>query len=118
MIGLSIGIVFLAVFLKRKTDTTGAEFCYLPNCRVLKELRSHPLQYSEAVARLMAAGQVDSATIARFLHDGDVDFGRSEPNGEPCKKYLIRGAFEGKQQELRVDLCGEEVIAESLQAAP
>ncbi len=43
MVGLAIGIVILTFLLKKKTTETGTSFCYFPNCRVLKELRSKPL---------------------------------------------------------------------------
>ena len=113
--GLSIGLVFLAIFLKKKSEGTGSEFCYLPNCRVLKELRSKPLTYSEPVAEMMRNGKLDSVAIARFLTDGDVDFGKSDTKSEPCKSYSIRSPEQGEQQVLEVRLCPEETIIEGLQ---
>ena len=53
LIGFSIGLVFLFFFLKKKSDETGASFCYLPNCRVLKELRSKPLAYSKQIDQMI-----------------------------------------------------------------
>jgi len=43
LLGLSVGLIFLVFFLKKKSDETGVSFCYLPNCRVLKDIRSKPL---------------------------------------------------------------------------
>ena len=41
--GLFLGGVFVMWFLKAKATDRGVEFCYLPNCRVLKDLRSKSL---------------------------------------------------------------------------
>jgi len=40
LVGVSIGLVFLAFILKKKSGEEGIDFCYLPNCRVLKDIRS------------------------------------------------------------------------------
>ena len=87
--GLSIGIVFLVFFFKQKTKETGTEFCYLPNCRVLKDLRSKAYSYSDEVTQLMATGATDSLKIKAFFINGDVDFKNSDTKSEPCKTYKI-----------------------------
>ena len=86
-VGLSIGLVFLTFFYKNKTRGTDADFCYLPNCRVLKNIRSKSLAYSDKVARLVENKILDSLDIQYFLHQGDVDFGKSNTESEPCKIY-------------------------------
>jgi hypothetical protein len=57
LIGLSLGLVFLAFLLKKKTSETGSEFCYFPNCRVLKDLRSKPLAFSGNIEELLSSGR-------------------------------------------------------------
>ena len=115
LLGLSIGLVFLALFLKRKTDETGTSFCYLPNCRVLKELRSKPLAYSDEIRELMARGALDSTDIAGYLQDGDVDFGKSDTKAEPCHTYFIEGSLRERPATLKVRDCSEEVVVEGLE---
>ena len=115
LLGLSIGLVFLALFLKRKTDETGTSFCYLPNCRVLKELRSKPLAYSERIRELMAQGALDSTDIAKYLNDGEVDFGKSDTKAEPCHTYFIEGSLRQHPATLKVKSCREEVVVEALE---
>lgn len=110
LVGLSIGLVFLAFFLKRKAEGTGTEFCYFPNCRVLKELRSKPLGYSPGIREQMAAGQLDSLAISGFLNDGDVDFGRSKTKTKPCTIYFIEGDYQGQQAVLQVQNCSDSVL--------
>ena len=86
--GLSIGLIFLAVFLRKKSEGTGVEFCYLPNCRVLKSLRSKPL---ETGADLSTAP--DTLAIAYLLQEGDVRFKESTPRAEPCGIYVVQGKY-------------------------
>ena len=101
LIGLAIGLIFLAFFLNRKK----AEFCYLPNCRVLKELRSKPLSYSADVSALLRSGEIDSADITKFLTVGDIDFGDSETRAKPCKIYQIEAEVNEKPMLLTVKGC-------------
>jgi hypothetical protein len=86
LIGLSIGLLFLAVFLRKKTEGTDTEFCYLPNCRVLKELRSKPMEVDPALGYTP-----DTLLIRHLLTEGDVVFGESDTKAVPCKLYKVRG---------------------------
>ena len=109
MIGLTIGIIFLAFFLKKKTTETGAEFCYFPNCRVLKELRSKPLSFSQELQESVNRGEIDSLSIALFLKEGSVSFRKSESRAEPCPWYYINYEVGGKEASLRATNCGSRV---------
>ncbi|MGA9239510.1 DUF4258 domain-containing protein [Robiginitalea sp.] len=84
LLGLSIGLIFLAFFLRKKTDETGTEFCYLPNCRVLKELRSKPMRTDPALST-----PIDTLLIQELLQEGSVDFKASNTKASPCKIYRI-----------------------------
>ncbi len=100
LIGLSIGLIFLALFLKKKTDETGTEFCYLPNCRVLKELRSKPMRIDSALQTT-----TDSLLIQYLLKDGDVDFSNSDTRAEPCKIYRINGSRGERSLTITLENC-------------
>ena len=100
LIGLSIGLLFLAFFLRKKAEGTGVEFCYLPNCRVLKELRSKPLQIDSTLT-----GMQDTLAIRFLLREGDVAFGQSEPRAEPCGIYVVNGDFNGNHLRLTFENC-------------
>lgn len=114
LVGLSIGIVFLTIFLKKKSEETGVEFCYFPNCRTLKDIRSKQMSYSEDIDRMLADNQVDSLDIATFLRDGEVDFGRSDTESAPCKTYFIEGFIKEKEAVLKVKNCPEKVAIEEI----
>lgn len=114
MVGLSIGIVFLTFFLKKKSEETGTEFCYFPNCRVLKDLRSKPLSYSDEIKLLFANKTIDSTAIAYFLKEGDIDFKNSNIKTTPCKTYKIEGYIKEKEAVLTVVNCNTKVVVENV----
>ena len=114
LVGLSIGIVFLTLFLKKKTEETGTEFCYFPNCRTLKDIRSKPISYSDEIKRLMEEKKLDTLDIAYFLREGEVDFGKSETKSKPCKTYFIEGLVKDKEALMKVINCTEKVMLEEV----
>jgi hypothetical protein len=114
LFGLSIGIVFLAFFFKKKTEETGVSFCYFPNCRTLKDMRSKPISYSAEIQRLLANQQLDTTDINSFFNDGDVDFGRSDTKSVACKTYYIEGVVNTKEAVLEVKNCREKVLVQAL----
>jgi hypothetical protein len=115
LIGLSIGLVFLFFFLKKKSEETGAQFCYFPNCRVLKELRSKPLIYSDQIDQLVADQILDSVTLAYFLNEGDINFKKSDTKSKNCKTYLIEGMVKEKLLALTVKNCDSTVLVENME---
>lgn len=112
--GLAIGLIFLAFFLRKKSDATGTSFCYLPNCRVLKELRAHPLKYTNDLLEDLATFDKDTTMVAYFLREGKIDFKASDTRGTPCKIYFIDQEYFDKDYTLKVFLCDSLVTAERL----
>ncbi len=118
LIGLSIGLIFLFFFLKKKSEETGASFCYLPNCRVIKDLRSKPLKFSPEFRATHSESLADSVKIDSFLMDGTVDFDISETKSKPCKTYRIRGFYNEYECLLVVYNCPDEVVVKDLSPVP
>ena len=114
LVGLSIGLVFLTIFFKNKAKETGMEICYFPNCRVLKDMRSKPLSYSDEINKLIQSKALDSTDIDHFLHDGDIDFGKSNTKSVPCKTYLIEGTVKDKEAILQVKNCTAKLVVEHI----
>ena len=109
LMGLSIGLIFLAVFLSKKR----VEFCYMPNCRVLKSLRSKPL---ETGADLSTAP--DTLAIAYLLQEGDVRFKESTPRAEPCGIYVVQGEYQEQSLRLTLQNCDSVTRLVDYQALP
>ncbi|NNJ89626.1 MAG: DUF4258 domain-containing protein [Eudoraea sp.] len=114
LVGLAIGIVILTFLLKKKTTETGTSFCYFPNCRVLKELRSKPLTFSSDVEQALITREVDTLEILNLLNDGDVNFGESDTEASPCKIFLVVGSIKQKEASLTFRNCEDATILESI----
>ncbi|QLG47071.1 DUF4258 domain-containing protein [Costertonia aggregata] len=114
LFGLSIGIVFLTMFLKKKSDETGVSFCYLPNCRTLKDIRSKPMSYSPEVSRKLVDKTLDTLDIATILTDGDIDFGNSDTKSVPCKTYKIEGIINKKETIITVRNCPDKALVQGI----
>lgn len=114
LIGVSIGIVFLTFFFKKKTEDTGVYFCYLPNCRTLKDIRSKSMHYSDVISEQLLLKQLDTIDIVRLLTDGNVDFGASDTKSVPCKTYVIAGTLKDKEVIATVQNCERKATLESI----
>lgn len=114
LFGVSIGVLFLMFFFKKKTEDTGVYFCYFPNCRTLKDIRSKPMQYSDAVDEQLRNRDLDTLEIVDLLTNGDVDFGRSETKTTPCKTYIVEGVVKDIEMIATVRNCSKKVVLESI----
>ena len=109
LVGLSIGIVFLVFFVQKKAGEKGVEFCYFPNCRVLKDLRAKPITYTEGLENRFAR---DSVLWHSFFTEGDVDFGQSDTKAKPCPTYTVRN---DQGRVITLDNCESTVLVKSLE---
>ena len=89
--GLFLGGVFVMWFLKAKATDRGVEFCYLPNCRVLKDLRSKSLTIDSLAQQALNEKWVTLEDVRKSLTYGDVDFGKSNKSYRKGKIYIIEG---------------------------
>lgn len=87
LFGVLLGVLFLMFFLKNKK----AEFCYLPNCRVLKNIRSKGMTYSPQAENKMKEKWITLEDIKNITEHGDVDFSRSNKKVDGGKLYVIEG---------------------------
>ncbi|NAS30524.1 hypothetical protein GTQ40_06050 [Flavobacteriaceae bacterium R38] len=101
--GFSLGLIILAFFFKKK-DT---EFCYGPNCRVLKNIRSKQITYTNTL-------EIDSTTIQSILKNGDVIFSKSDTKSKPCKTYFIEGKINDSELELKIKNCDSTAVIEEV----
>nr|WP_297309420.1 DUF4258 domain-containing protein [uncultured Flavobacterium sp.] len=85
LLGLMIGCFAVFYFLQQK-DTT---FCYLPNCRVIKDLRNKPLIFSDEIKEMLDNKTITLDEVKEYLTNGDVDFSKSNTNEKGGKLYVI-----------------------------
>lgn len=114
LFGFAIGLVFLAYFLKGKN----AEFCYSPNCRVLKNISSKKIDLTPEVQLFFAENEIDSAGIRAILKAGDVLFSKSDPRKKPCPDYSIEGVINDTSVELQIINCDSVARIEKINLLP
>ena len=91
LFGLLLGAVFVMWYLKSKATDRGVEFCYFPNCRVLKDLRSKSLEIDSLANISLKEKWVTMEDIKKSLTYGDVDFEKSNEPYRKGKIYIIEG---------------------------
>lgn len=91
LLGLLLGGIFVFYFLSAKASSRGVTFCYLPNCRVLKDIRSKPFYYSDVATQKLTEKWVDTADVKKTLTYGDVDFELSNIPEKGGKLYIVYG---------------------------
>jgi len=99
--GFSIGLVILAFFLNGKKTSCS----YGPESRVLKNINTKNILYSNAVKTLIDNRTIDSSTIKYILKKGDINFSKSNTRQEPCGLYAIEGLDNDNEITLTVENC-------------
>ena len=98
LFGLFLGGVFVMWFLKAKATDKGVEFCYFPNCRVLKDLRSKSLEIDSLAQKSLDGKWVTLEDIRNSLRYGDVDFSKSNEAYKKGKVYVIEGKTSNNEE--------------------
>ncbi len=99
--GFSIGLIILAFFLNGKKVSCD----YGPEARVLKNINTKKIVFSEAILIELSAKRIDSTTISYLLKKGDVNFSKSTPRDKPCGIYAIEGEYKDKAMLMTVQNC-------------
>ena len=99
--GFAIGIVFLIFFFSGK-ETSCA---YGPDARTLKSIRVKKHVYSEQTKRFFVQHQLDSSAVSHILKTGDVDFGKSLTQKDPCNVYFVYGDYGNLPLEMTIERC-------------
>lgn len=101
LIGIAIGSI-IVFFIWDKKKTT---FCYLPNCRILKDIRLKKRAFDPAVQQLVDNKELDTAAISFTYVNGDVIFSKSNTKVKSCKTYFIESEYNKKSYEFLVENC-------------
>ena len=79
------------------------------DARVLKNISTKQLVYSQNVLELLKNRSIDTLTISEILKFGDVDFSKVDRDLDFCKLYIIEHEIDEKDIALTVENC--ETIA-------
>jgi len=99
--GFSIGLIILAFFLNGKKVSCD----YGPEARVLKNINTKKILFSEEIITDLSTKKIDSTTISYLLKKGDVNFSKSTPRETPCGIYAIEGEYKDKEMLMNVQNC-------------
>lgn len=99
--GFSIGLVILAFFLNGKKTSCS----YGPEARVLKNINTKKISYSQNFSNLLINNQIDSTDVINILQKGDINFSESNPRQEPCGIYFIEGIHNDNEIALTIENC-------------
>ncbi|SFD08056.1 hypothetical protein [Algibacter pectinivorans] len=108
--GFSLGLIILAFFLNGKKTSCS----YGPDSRVLKNINSKNLIYSENISQALLAKDIDSLGVAYILKKGDINFSESTPRQEPCGVYTIDANYNEKELSLVVQNCDSIATLQNL----
>ena len=101
LVGGILGSI-VVYFIWGKNKTT---FCYLPNCRTLKDIRLKKRAFVPSVQELVNNNELDTAAITDAYLNGSVDFSKSKTKLKSCKVYLIENNYNQKSYEFLVENC-------------
>ena len=107
--GLTIGIIIVVFFLGKK-DTS---FDYGPNARLLKNIQTKQLLYSNTVESQLTTKEIDTTTIAAILKNGDADMW-NKVKQDSCIVYAISGKKELKNITITVKNCDSTATIEKV----
>jgi len=99
--GFALGLIILAFIFNGKRTSCA----YGPEARVLKNINSKTLIYSESTKTLISEKKVDSASIKQALLRGDVVFSKSNTRQKPCGIYAIESKIEDSEVLLTIENC-------------
>jgi hypothetical protein len=101
LVGAILGsIVVYFIWGKKKTT-----FCWLPNCRTLKDFRIKKRAFAPPVQKLVNNKELDTAAITDAYLNGTVDFSRSNTKLKTCKTYIVESNYNKKTYEFLVENC-------------
>jgi len=94
-------LIILAFFLNGKKVSCD----YGPESRVLKNINTKNIVFSEAILTDLSTKKIDSTTISYLLKKGDINFSKSTPREKPCGIYAIEGEYKDIEMLMTVQNC-------------
>lgn len=99
--GFSIGLIILTFFLSGKKTSCS----YGPESRVIKNINTKKLLFSQKISDLLKNKVLDSTDIKYILKKGDINFSKSNPRQKPCGIYTFEGLLNNNDITLTVQNC-------------
>jgi len=85
-IGLALGLMFIIIFFGERLSCSQ----YLPNGRVLAEVKSKPILATKEFKDFAIKNNIDSTFVMdSLLKNGKINFDESQPRKLPCAEYVL-----------------------------
>ncbi len=107
--GLIPGVIIVVFFLGKKNTS----FDYLPNSRVLKNIRIKNRVFSDDALLILNSNKIDTATISQILKNGNVDI-LNKIKLDSCIQYNIEGKKQLKNITISVKNCDDTAFIEKI----
>ncbi len=78
---------------------------YSPNARTLKNIRIKERAFTPEAMQFFQSNNIDTRNVNTLLHQGKVNFGKSETDLEPCNIYFVTGKLDTVTLELQIKNC-------------
>lgn len=103
--GFLIGICIL-IFIWDKKNT---KFPYMPDARVINDVNSKNVHYSNKLHTAFAKNIITASQIQDILKNGNVNFSKSNTKLDSCKIYVIEKKLSTKNYSISLENCNNEV---------
>ena len=104
-VGFSIGLVIVSFILDKK----GTSFDYFANARVLKNINSKNVHYSNELHSAFSKNKITASIVLNIIKDGDVNFSKSNTKLDSCKIYVIEREIDKINYSVKLENCTNEV---------
>ena len=112
-IGVGIGILLLYYFIGG--SGASCEMDYLPDARVLKNIRNKERIIEASVLETLEANSLDTAAISAVLRNGDVKFNESDTSKGDCNIYVVKGKASKKKLKITFENCEEKATVQKVE---
>lgn len=115
-IGSLAGIFLVILFFGQRSSCTQYISNYLPNGRVLSEIRFRKKNYSPLAQTSMKNLGIDTTFIhQKVLKNSEIDFSASQPRQEPCGFFVIHYKDSLMPLRLEIDKCKNDVTIQKIE---
>lgn len=103
LLGFIAGCFLVVLFFGRRNSCKNYIPNYLPQGRVIQEIQSHPIVFTDnAMSEFQNLGLDTADFRAKLLPELDVDFDLSDQRQKPCGQYVT--FYKDSLLDLRIDL--------------
>jgi len=116
LLGVIAGSFLVILLFGRRSSCRDMATNYMPGGRVLLEMSSKPILYSNPVLQHLNNSKVDTATFrTKIMPELDINFDQSDQRAKPCGKYVAY--YNDSRYHWKVDLekCKEKVEIVSIE---